>query len=186
MNDIICTLSALEDVLFETVTACLGFAEDDPAAHSRVRRAWPAQTEQGSQPGFSRADNVCFVRVMQADDAYTRFSEETGEYDLQADALRMTFSRCDAHAVTLVFYGPQCMEDARAVRDGLATDEIRRILRRKNLYPAALPAAPQRAPELFGGQWWDRCDLAFTLYERVRRERHADYFAAASAETIAR
>ena len=144
-----------------------------------MRRAWPSAEEQGAQPGFARTENVCFLRVSPADEAYSVFAETRSDYDAAADALRRTQSRCDALSVLLVFYGPAAFDDARRTRDGLASEEIRRVLRRKNLYPVRPPAAPRRVPELSGGRWWERCDLTLTLYERTERQYTAGYIAQA-------
>lgn len=180
MSDTVLTLSQIEDALYEAVVACLGLDPDSASAQGRVRRAWP---ETGTLPGFARADDLCFVRVGPCDDVYAGLCELQSAYDAQADALLASRERCEAHGVLLVFYGPHCLDDARRVRDGLARDEIRRILRLRGLYPFGVRGAPRRLPELFGGQWWDRCDFPFSLYERVRRENSADYYAAASAQT---
>ena len=179
MADTVLTLARAEDAMYSAVCACLGLDESSAPAQRRVRRAWPSGEEQGAQPGFARTENVCFLRVSPADEAYSVFAETRSEYDAAADALRQTQSRCDALSVLLVFYGPAAFDDARRVRDGLAREEIRRVLRRKNLYPARPPAAPRRVPELSGGRGWERCDLTLTLYERTERQYMAGYIAQA-------
>ena len=130
-------------------------------------------------------DNSATTRVYKeaADEAYSVFAETRSEYDAAADALRQTQSRCDALSVLLVFYGPAAFDDARRTRDGLASEEIRRVLRRKKLYLTRPPAAPRRVPELSGGRWWERCDLALTLYQAASRTQRADYFASAQVQT---
>ncbi|MDD7445738.1 MAG: hypothetical protein PUK79_04860 [Clostridiales bacterium] len=173
----------VEDALFSAVCACLGVDETTAAAQRRVRRSWPAASDPGALPGFSRAENVCFLRVTPADEPYAAFTETQREYDASADALCETLSRCDAHAALLVFYGPRAAEDARLVRDGLASESVRRVLRRKKLYLTRPPAAPRRVPELSGGRWWERCDLALTLYQAASRTQRADYFASAQVQT---
>lgn len=179
MADTVLTLAQAEDAIYSAVCACLGLEESSAPAQRRVRRAWPSAQGQGAQPGFSRTENVCFLRVSPADEPYSAYAETRSEYDAADDVLRLTQSRCDALSVLLVFYGPAAFDDARRVRDGLASEEIRRGLRRKNLYPARPPAAPRRVPELSGGRWWERCDLTLTLYERVERQRAAGYIAQA-------
>ena len=180
MADTVLTLAQAEDAMYSAVCACLGLDESSAPAQRRVRRAWPSGEGQGAQPGFSRTENVCFLRVSPADEPYCAYTETQSEYDAAADALRQTQSRCDALAVLLVFYGPAAFDDARRVRDGLAREEIRRVLRRKNLYPVRPPAAPRCVPELSGGRWWERCDLTLTLYERVERQYTAGYIAQAN------
>lgn len=176
------TVSRVEDALFSAVCACLGVSEATAAAQRRVRRSWPGASQAGALPGFSRTENVCFLRVTPADEPYAAFVETESAYDAPSDSLAETLCRCDAHAALLVFYGPDASDDAGAVRDGLASEEIRRILRRKKLYLARSPAAPRRVPELSGGRWWERCDLSLTLYEDARRTRSAGYFADAQIQ----
>lgn len=179
MADTVLTRTQAEDAIYSAVCACLGLDESSALAQRRVRRAWPSAEEQGAQPGFARTENVCFLRVSPADEPYSAFAETQSAYDAAADALRQTQSRCDALSVLLVFYGPAAFDDARRTRDGLASEEIRRVLRRKNLYPVRPPAAPRRVPELSGGRWWERCDLTLTLYERTERQYTTGYIAQA-------
>ena len=93
MADTVLTRTQAEDAIYSAVCACLGLDESSALAQRRVRRAWPSAEEQGAQPGFARTENVCFLRVSPADEAYSVFAETRSEYDAAADALRQTQSR---------------------------------------------------------------------------------------------
>jgi hypothetical protein len=69
--------------------------------------------------------------------------------------------------VHFVTYGPNSHQRARLIVDGIFQDWANDILEASNLYIIPEYNRPVRNPELFNGQWWERCDVSLQFNEDV-------------------
>lgn len=182
MRDQVLTLIQLEDAMYQVTALCLGVDANAPDAQGRIRISWPTGAEGGSNPGWERDDDVCFLRIVPYRDPYGALLDE--QY-IQADGAlikRTSYTRC--YEVSWICYGPHALETADALRVGILDDPAREMLRtRYHLYPLPHIQDPIRADELDGGQWWQRCDLTARFYEAAVRERAAMGFEQAQITT---
>jgi hypothetical protein len=164
----------IEDLLQKVTSRMLGEEKED-----RVRLSWP----EDGQPGFSIDEDICFLRVTEADDPYNR-QRDVSYQDLpagQAGALRRTDHYIRVLSVLYIFYGPNAYHRATEVRYKALLPEFKyELAHYGGLYPIPDLPAPMRMPELFAGKWWERCDLtirfnqALTFETRVAAIESAD------------
>lgn len=64
-------------------------------------------------------------------------------------------------------YGPTSFTNARLLRSYLFTQDMHDALAAKNLYFVTDPSAPQRVPEEYEKQWWERVDFSAQFNEAV-------------------
>jgi hypothetical protein len=66
------------------------------------------------------------------------------------------------------FYGPNSLDNARAVRSALITiQQFADLFAVSNLYVDPSIEEPHRVPENFQGEWWERVDLVAEFNEQV-------------------
>lgn len=164
------TKRALESFLFRVTALCLGLDPEAGEVQSRIRISWPTDPNaSSSNPGWTRDENVVFLRIAKGIDPYahpenTVYAEnDAGEY-----VERVTSTVC--HSITWIFYGPDATEDAALVRAALLRDVIRELFHERSMYVVQRINDPMRFDEVYGGQWWHRCDLTAQFYEGVVRE----------------
>ena len=180
MAEVILSREQLENAARSAVVACLGLDPASTAAQKAVRVSWPVAGKPGSSPGWTRDEDVCFLRLTEStSDPYGNLQDITHAYDSAEDRQREIVCYTRVHVCYLIFYGPHAFDHADSVRIGLFRSAVRAALRDKNLYPVPGVGAPVRAPELVNSEWWERADLTVTLYEYVRREYDEDYYDAA-------
>lgn len=173
---------SLENTIWLAVAACLDLDPDAPETHERIRISWPVDSTGGSNPGWRRDDNVCFIRLAEdTSDPFGRLRDVGWEYDQERDDVTETVEYTRVHTLYLIFYGPRSFDDAERARVMLFREGPRRILRARRLYPMPHNRRVTRAPELDEGVWWDRSDVEITIYEGVRLESKLDYFNEARA-----
>ena len=174
---LVLTRNDLERLFYRVTCLCLGVEPADQAAQSRVRISWPV--DGGSNPGWSRNENICFLRISPYRDPYTRQRERS--YEPQPDgALKETVNYTRCHQVYFICYGPSAMEDADTIRNNILQPDIREHLRTEYvIFPIPHIDEPVRVDELINGEWWGRCDVNVQFYEAASRE-----YVAASLEQI--
>ena len=168
------TIQELSDIFREMLRLILRF---DAGDRNRVAFSWNSKGE--SVPVVK--GNVCYVALTPVDDNYNRLRDiryvDEGERDLVAYD-----EHTDVYEVHFVNYGPEAFESARAIRNGLFTDRVRRHLRLHDMALITDVPAVIRLPELHGADWANRADLKarfnvfvrlvdeMMTYERVRAE----------------
>jgi hypothetical protein len=158
-------LRQLERMMWRATVLCLGLNPNDEATSRRVRRSWPTYNASGSAPGWARAEDVCFVRVMNSSDPYGQLQET-----LLRDNGRRVITRVRPLDVLWICYGQTSWDDCERIRRRILADDVKALLRGAALYPLPHMAEPVRAPELFEGEWWERSDLTAQFYERISIE----------------
>lgn len=168
MADTILTLRQIEDI-FQTVTMqILGLPESDADGHpinqDKVRIAWPT----GGAPAWKINDDVVFLRIVPVDDPFAR-QRDVGYSDQDSFNTKKSVNYSRVHQVQWTCYGPNSFDNIETIRNGIFLQEFREQFKKKNLFLVADVGMPQRIPELFNGQWWERCDLIVRYNEGVER-----------------
>jgi hypothetical protein len=138
----------------------------NPPNYAIVRDSWPVQ----GQP-FTQLPNqdACYVSCVTADSEYSHIRDTAlsgaGTTD---NPLTQTWVYTRQWRVSWVFYGPNCVDNARAVNSAfIFMDYFADVLSLQNLFPVSDPPEPTRVPEVFNGQWWNRADFYVDVYEQI-------------------
>lgn len=135
----------------------------DPDAFSLVRVGWQLQ----GQPAWSvgQPDTV-ILRCAPFDSEYSRMRDVVGAVNDTTITKTDIYTR--AWKTYWTFYGPNALDNARAVRSALITIQfVADMLEGSNLYVNPSIDEPFRMPENFQGQWWERVDLVAQFNEQV-------------------
>ncbi len=158
MADTVLSITQIENI-FQALTASITSLDED----SGVRISWPVS----GAPGWKITDDVSFIRVTPVGDPYTQQRETTYENEGQETSLSAKTIYTRVYQVQWIFYGPESVSNAQLIRDGLYKKENRELLKESNLYMILDVPQPQRIPELFNGQWWERADFSARFNEKV-------------------
>lgn len=159
--------------LWEAYQAALDAEEDWTEAipenpYYYVRLSYPSL----GAPAWKKEESVVFIRAVEIDNPYNRqreFQDETYQASPEALIQKMSFTR--VYQVFWSCWGENGFLNAEKIRDGIFIDEIYFRIFREKIYPVLDLRSPRRAPELFGGSWWERTDLDIMFYELVEKER---------------
>lgn len=146
--------------IFQSITlAALGLS---PTAFDQVRVSWQVQ----GQPTWKVADDVVILRTVEDDDAYNRVRDQQLLPNDDVSQLQLTtYTR--VWRVFWTLYGPSSFDRARIIKSSLFTQAQHDVLALANLYAVTDFVAPQRMPENFEGQWWERTDFTCQFNEAV-------------------
>jgi hypothetical protein len=168
--DNVLTLVGIEN-LFQSITMrILGIPEKDinnvTINQDKVRISWPTS----GAPSFKIGDDITFIQVLPTDDPIIQQRDVVHsaiENDNNNSNRTVVYTR--NHLIQWVIYGPNSFENADNLRNGIYQPEITESLLLNNLALITTVPAPRRVPELFNGQWWERCDLQASFNEEVTR-----------------
>lgn len=150
---------AIQSVLQAATLAALGLS---PTAFNLVRVDWQTQ----GQPTGTVNDDITYLRALEVDNPYNRVRDvQTLPNDSQTVLQLTTYTRVWEIAWTL--YGPNSFDHARILRSAMFQQAIHDELALWQLYLVTDVQAPQRVPEYFQGQWWERVDFSVLLNEAV-------------------
>lgn len=168
MADTARTLSDL-NILFQTLTMqmfglsmVVGPALD--ASAYKVRLAWP----KGGAPAWKVDDDVAFLRCMEVDDPYNR-QREVVNSAIDVTTYNQATGYTVVNSIFWMIYGPNSYANAQTIRDKMFYQDYHDILARSNIFLNSNVKSPQRSPEFFEGQWWERVDLTMHFNELVIR-----------------
>lgn len=134
----------------------------DSQAFYKVRTTFPT----AGAPAFKITDDVLFVTPKPIDDDYNRVRDE--EYvDISPTEVHKVVSYTRVLRVEFCVFGPNSLDNARALRSGYLEQLIHDFLEYQGLYLIPDNAEPSRNPENFDGQWWERVDFALRFNELV-------------------
>lgn len=155
----------LEKILQEATVEVLGFPD------KQVRKSWPTYNAAGTAPGWRWEDTIAFLRVTPGLDGYCDFVEHIDDDWQQTEAWQATW----------IIYGNRGMDWAQQIRDSLrqfgsSAATMKDALALQQVYPLPRIAAPQRAPELWNNQWWERADLTVQFYVGVSKTKEQEGF----------
>jgi len=162
MEDVILSLKQIEDI-FQSLTVRLTGLDPNKG----VRIAWPSD----GAPGWGIDQNVVFLRIAPISDPYiqqreTMYQQQEGDGGITTTVVA-SYTR--VHLVHWIVYGPNSYEYAETIRNGIYLQDVKSTLAANNLYLILDVPPVNRVPELFNGQWWQRCDLLAKFNEHVTR-----------------
>ena len=161
MTDIALVPTQTEALLQSATMLTLGIdPTQDPLAYQKVRTSWPGP------PTWAITDDVCFVRAVPEDDEYDRV-RDVEVRNIDGASLQTTTTYTRVWRIMWVVYGPNSFDHTRLIHSGLFQDNIHDLLAASNLYFIPDPNAPQRAPENYQGQWWERVNFSARFNELV-------------------
>lgn len=134
-----------------------------PGAYSQVRVDWQLQ----GQPGWSPDDpDTVMIGCKTVPSEYSNMRDVTNSANGDTITQTDVYTRCWRTSWT--FYGPNCVDNARAVRSALIKVQfIADLLAQSNLYIQPNISEPLRVPENFEGQWWPRVDMVAEFNEQI-------------------
>lgn len=158
------TPDAMATAVQSLVAQALGLdpAIDPDRAFAAVRIEWPHE----GQPGWGIGEDVCFVRAVPQDDAFSRVRDEL-PIQGNADMVPHHMAYTQVWNIGVICYGPNAFDHARLLLTCLSLDWLRNALKALNLYPLPLQARPVYAPEPFQGRWWKRASIEIEINEQV-------------------
>jgi len=159
------------NALFQSLTATLTGLRPN----SGVRLSWPTR----GAPGWKITDSIAFLRVTPTSSPYIQQRNATFVDAGDGVNVDVTTQSTRVHEVQWTIYSPSAYDLASALKDGLYTQAAHDTLAASNLYLVLDIPAPVRVPELFNGQWWDRCDLQANFNEDVLRYSQTPYLESA-------
>jgi hypothetical protein len=199
MADLFLTKTQLEDLFWRMTMIALGYNPDDyvdiPAdpddpesepitvdpVTMPVRLAWLT----AGTPAWGITEDVTFIHIGEADHdinkqidvSYNQNSEDVSLADQSSSQTRVL-------NISWIFYGPNSFDNAFMFKRKLFDPSIRGITSPYliNLVPNV--TAPQRRPEMFSGQWWERTDLLNVQFNELVKFTTAVPYIQSSAITI--
>lgn len=139
---------------------------------NRVRYSYPLQ----GQPAWSKDEDYIFISAF-LENAYYNNAVEHKYTKLGSHLSNYT----QVYTVQWVFYGEKSMENALRIRLALLSKQQIKLAANK-IYPVTDIQNPRRVPELFQGNWHERCDLTVQFYIQVAETETTEYFASAEVE----
>ena len=163
------TLQEFEDLMQGAVVSILGWDAISPSKENDVRISWPKQ----GAPAMGIDDDIVFLRVNEQGGEYSRM-RESFVID-SSPGLLETVSFTRIMEVFCIIYGPNSFDNAQTIRNGMFRQSIKESLAEEKVHLVPEIIAPRRVPELFAGQWWDRCDMRLVFNELIKHEYESEY-----------
>jgi hypothetical protein len=178
MADTVLTLNQIENLFQRITTIMLGLNPDLPEYADKVRIAWPAV----GAPGWKRTEDIAFIKINNAPDPINIQRDVVySQIDIDNAKRKVTYTR--VHNIMWTFYGPNSFDHADLVRSSIFLPQIREEFEKSNLFLVLDVSTPNRAPELFQGQWWERTDLTAYYNEKVVRDGSVPYIKSTNVRT---
>jgi len=170
MADTVLLLKDLEDAFYNLTCTLLGLDPLDLTNLGNVRIAWPTD----GAPAWGINDDVIFIRVTPIDNKLARNQDIIHTKIDQFTASQETgYTR--THKVDWTLYGPNSYDNADLIRYNIFNQDNTNLLKLSNLFLITDVPMPQRLPELFNGQWWERTDFSALFNELVIRGTTVPY-----------
>ena len=174
MADIMVTLKDIEDLFWLATAKMLGYDPAITATSQRVRISW----QQRGVPAWGIDEDVTFIRIGEKEDLFNVIRDYI-QYQQDADTARVANAYTRIIDVKWTCYGPNSYDNASKIRSRLFMESYRGDLTAKDVYLVPDVKSPQRAPENFEGQWWDRSDLNAHFNNLVSLDELIPYFKSA-------
>lgn len=164
MADTVLTRQQFEDLMYSVIQPML-----QSSAEARI--SWPT----GGAPTFGIGENKVFLRcVVDVDDEYSLAREYKYE-DTSPVGLTRQVGYTRPWKVSGLSYGPDGFDIATEILEKIQFQEYHDILASNRVFHIPARAMPNRIPELWAGQWWERADFTMMFYEEVKRTTEAPY-----------
>ena len=164
--------------LFQSLTITALGITPGAAAFGLVRVGW----QQLGQPAWKVSDDVAIVTAVEEDDQYNRVRDVKNISDARnwgegnwgqgnwggADDIVQLTTYTRVWRVSWTLYGPNSFDRTRILKSSLYQQASHDTLAAAQIYLVTDVIAPQRAPEYFEGQWWERVDFSCRFNEQVQ------------------
>ena len=174
MADIMITLKDIEDLFWLATAKMLDLNPTAEDTYQKVRISW----QQKGVPAWGIDEDIAFIRVGEKEDLFNVIRDYI-QYQQNADTARIANAYTRILDIKWVFYGPNSYDNASKVRSRLFMESFRSDLTSKDVYLVPDVKSPQRAPEVFEGQWWDRSDLTAHFNNLVSLDELVPYLKSA-------
>jgi hypothetical protein len=145
-----------------TVSGSQSASVVDPNVWSKVRIGWQIQ----GQPGPAITNDTTIITAAPFDTDYSRMRDLTPS--TSGDTITETDVYTRAWKITFTQYGPDSVDQVRAIRSGLIKAQFAAdYLAESNLYINPDIKEPICVPDNFQGQWWERADLVVEYNEQI-------------------
>lgn len=159
------TVSQINILLQALTCGMVGVNPPDP---SQVRVDWPTE---GQPVTDSPVEDVCYLRAVIEDDPYDKLRDQVSSggslLPPSPTPVTYTWTYTRVWSVSWIFYGPNSLDRATALRSALFMDYFADQLSLSNLFPNPDNQAPTRVPENLNAQWWERSDFSCQMNEFV-------------------
>jgi hypothetical protein len=134
----------------------------DPNAYAKVRVSW----QPVGQPAWSINEQICVMKAVEEEDDYNRI-RDTILASAVSGSVEQIIGYTRVWRVTWNFYGPNCFDQGRLVRDAMFLDWTTLALALRKLYLVTDVGRVVYVPEEFQGQFFKRADLSMRLNAQV-------------------
>ncbi|EHL08979.1 hypothetical protein HMPREF0322_00402 [Desulfitobacterium hafniense DP7] len=171
----ILTLKQIEDCFRNLTCQALGIPLN---SHSKVRLTYP----KDGAPDWKISEDVTFIRIQSSQDPYGQQRDTTYLPLIEPTDEKRVIAYTRPHEVFWTLYGPNSYDNADRLRHMLFDSAD--FLSEHNLFMIPDVSLPNRRPELFRSQWWERSDLQARFYEKIIRKFPAPYIQSADIQII--
>lgn len=148
------------NVIFQQLTIeVLGYP---PNSDDIVRVGWQLM----GQPTGTVEEDIIYIQAIEDDDEYNKVREPI-PYPQDDGTISNAVAYTRVWRVSWTFYGPHSFDHARKLRSALLNDESHDMIEANRLYLISDIVAPQRNPEYYTGEWWERVDFVARFNEAV-------------------
>lgn len=154
------TLEAINTILVTLTQGMLGQTPDPES--SLVRVQWPTE----GAPFQDINDDICYLRCVPVDSPYDRIRDRVNVPN-NDETLEEIWTYTRAWKIQWCMYGPNSLDNARAIRSALYQDYFTQLLADSQLFPVSDFPETMRVPELMNAQWFERVDLEVEFYEFI-------------------
>lgn len=180
MADLFLTMDQIENLFWRATMEMLGFDPseysdpDNPPTFMPVRISWPTQ----GAPAWKIDQDIAFIRVGEEPDDMN-IIRDTIYQALNDDNASVDTAQTRVLKVHWLLYGPNSYNNAAIIRKRLFEEQCRNLLSADQIYLVPEVATPRRAPELWGGRWWERTDVSASFNELLKFNSVVPYFKSA-------
>ena len=164
MADLNLTMSQMNSIFHRVTSLIFGYDIDNTdtaiataqraLAGKAIRMTW----QTAGSPPWHRDEDVAFIQVMPDEDAYNK-QKDIIYTAKNSTTLNETFAMTNVIAVHWAIYGPNSYDRAMKIFTGLSRTKISSELSKYSIYQILTTSAPQRMPELYGAEWWERTNI---------------------------
>ena len=170
MADIINSIKDIEKTFWNVTSQILGIDTNLAENQGKVRRSW----QTTGAPSWKITDDVTFIQVLPVDDEFAK-QRDIGYSDHDSITAKRSINYSRVFSIGWTCYGPNSFDNIETIRNGIFLPVFTNQIKAINMCLVTDVGMPQRVPELFNGQWWERCDFSARYNEAVERSNTVPY-----------
>lgn len=177
MADIINTLKDMEELFWTVTSKILGLDTTLAINQGKVRRSW----QTSGVPSWKITEDITFIQILPLNDDFAK-QRDVGYSSSDSENAKRSVNYSRVFSIGWTCYGPNSFDNIEIIRNGIFLPTYKDIIKKKNMFLVTDVGMPQRVPELFNGQWWERCDLQVRYNEGVERSTIVPYLQTAKIQ----